>query len=1139
MKLNIARSWLNTPRVVVGLLSVFTAAWLTPPGIGAEPAAKPSLCFVTGVDPDDLALLGELRKGGMQIDCAGIHELSAERMQQYSALVFPEFPLTDPLLKSNNSWQVQPEYLEAFDAAIDDYVQNGGGVVVYGVCFFQTQLRGMQAMNGMMKPWGVETLYEQVWDPERQFHYRRLFPCDYSWTGRLEKHPLTDGLKWIYYVSSGVHGPGTCTFKLSKEWTPLVRGENSSSSVLGGSVEGKGDFFIEKKGTYDSSPPIVAVREYGKGRMAVIGVTPTMAFFGARWPHYGDVLLSAGDGDRLSDYGKLQERIYRWVAEPAMKTGHPGGYEAKTVAANINPDLVAPSVDWSNFRPREGSGTFFRGLIGARTKDGGGSGTVCDYVKAAEAAGLRFVAFTEDFSLLDAAKWEAFKKTCREASTAQVAAIPGFLYRDNVNARWITVGEFAFPPRPRLSPDGKRIIDPFFWLEVGTSDNPLNAPIDVGHNPRPFWTYSLYTAMAVKTFENGKLIDDATDAYRDRQDIEDFLTPITVDLIDSPSKVSIAAAHCTGVMVPDQEELRRVFTCNRIAGQYFFASSGPFIADWSFANLTRATQGQWEPRPGTERFAVSFTAVSAVGLRGVRLLDGPHLLRRFDAGGAKEFTQTVHLLHDRQRHLVVEAEDVQGQTAITGQPGFGTCDQLNVRRMMADRCNGYSISVMQTEKGRVFIADPVTHFQRKTTSLSFHPGFSDLPIKFNAPYGDGAIRPVEHSCQIKIPFKNEKTRDGQFAAKMVHPMSSRDVIIQQSDLIGWYTNVNASAWKPCETVLELRDFTASVRWLDFVKRYHDPGLTQVEVSIDFLRDGELDSGQAPNPVLDRILTPSTDLNVPAFSIAGGLPGGLSGLTSKENPPRFDGPIAKGGYLALFPNPMGGAGAIFALEPGAYLSAILERPTPAVSFGLAMGGTRVKKGQQIRYRFLVGRGVLGAEPSDREWREFGSTMGLVGKPAYAPEATQGKILSTNYVLEGEAVDGGFAVTIQRAQLPVRLPICVHPVNPKWSAVVCNVANGSFLPVGVIEKEQKAYATWEAGHEKVEVYVGNIVMCDSPDLVLTAVCAGLRWSIEVHNPTKKAVKTGLKGAVKFKPLAGLVRTVEVPPGQSVMVEFPEAK
>ena len=62
------------------------------------------------------------------------------------------------------------------------------------------------------------------------------------------------------------------------------------------------------------------------------------------------------------------------------------------------------------------------------------------------------------------------------------------------------------------------------------------------------------------------------------------------------------------------------------------------------------------------------------------------------------------------------------------------------------------------------------------------------------------------------------------------------------------------------------------------------------------------------------------------------------------------------------------------------------------------------------------------------------------------ATQGRVLSTRYVLEAETADGGFAVKIARAALPVRLPICAHPVNPKWTAVIANVADASFLPIG---------------------------------------------------------------------------------------------
>ena len=61
---------------------------------------------------------------------------------------------------------------------------------------------------------------------------------------------------------------------------------------------------------------------------------------------------------------------------------------------------------------------------------------------------------------LNAEKWEVFKNTCREASTKRVVAIPGFLYRDKTDVRWVAVGDFAFPLKHRLSADGKRIIVP-------------------------------------------------------------------------------------------------------------------------------------------------------------------------------------------------------------------------------------------------------------------------------------------------------------------------------------------------------------------------------------------------------------------------------------------------------------------------------------------------------------------------------------------------------------------------------------------------------------------------------------------------------------------------------------------------------
>jgi hypothetical protein len=1098
-----------------------------------QPMAKPSLCFVTelaGAEQEDLPLLGELRRAGFLIDNMSIHKLTPEIMAKYSALIFPEYPWIDDKEPGESSWHVHSATMARLNPQLDTYVKNGGGLIMYGVCFFQTQLRGMEQMNLTMKPWGAETLYEQVYDPQRIYQYNKLFNHVYAYTQNLAKHPLTDGLKRIYFPADGCHGPTTCSFKLSPEWNVLVRGEQSAYCAPG-NLEGDHipDFFLDKIGTYKSEPPMVAVRDYGKGRLAVIGLSPQLVFFGARYFGYGNVLLDAGDGTTGSDYGKLQERLYRWVTEPAVQAGAPGGFVETPKTYALDPALVPQPIDWAAFDPGAPARQTFRGLIGARTRDGGGSGTVADYVAAAEKASLQYIAFTEQFELLTPAKWNTLRQACRAASAGKVAAIPGMLFRDNIGARWVVVGDFDFPQKSRLSADGTRIIDPNWWFDPG---NPLCGPIDVGHNPRPYWTYSMYSAMAVKTYEAGTLIDDATDAFLDRQEVEDILAPITVDLLASPAQVAASAGHTTDVLASNVQDLHTLIERNTTAGEFFAGSTGPLITDWRGFNVTRATQGRWGAVPGTERYAVRFAVTSPVGLRRVSLLDGPHLLRRFDAAGAKSFAQTVHLLHDRQRHLTVLAEDMNGNTSITGQL-LWQCDQLNVRRMCGDRGNTIDFAVFRTGSGRVYIGGPVAPYQRKSTLFGFAPGYCDLPIKYGAPYVDGGLRPVNQQSEPIVVFKGEKQPEGIFASKMVHPMSSRDVIIQQSDLIGWFANPRTHAWAPAESVTAPRDFTASIRWLDFAKRDGDPSFTMVEGTLTFQRDGVLDN-QFMNPLLHRMTNASNDLVTPAFSVEGITPGGhFSGVTRKDWPvPYAQGKLAKGSFLSLYPNPWG-AGAVMMLDDGWTVNAGMTRPNVYPAFGFSMGGQAVKKGQTLRYRLLAGRGRLDDIGTDQAWHEFVAKMGLTGTPAYAPVATQGKIIEANYVLSGATADYGFAATLAPCTLPVRLPLCASPVNPKWTAAVADTATGDFLPAGIIETEQKAYATWDSNIKQGEIFLGNIVRCDNPELILTAVATGKQWSVDAHNPTDKPITATVRGAAKFPPLAALVNTVTVPAGQSVTI------
>ena len=222
---------------------------------------------------------------------------------------------------------MHPDLLKRLNPAVDEYVKQGGGVVVYA---WARQGNSLTAMNKMMAPWGAAQLNEQVWDPERQYHYKQLFAHDYAWTDNLAKHPLTEGFKRVYYLLDGARGQplgrSTCR-KSGPGWFAARRPRAAFPAIRSG--DGLPDYFVDKKGSYDSAPPIIAVRDYGKGRIAVIGITPQVTVFGARYAGYGNVVMDAGDGNIGSDYGKLQERIYRWAAEPASKAGTPGGYVEK------------------------------------------------------------------------------------------------------------------------------------------------------------------------------------------------------------------------------------------------------------------------------------------------------------------------------------------------------------------------------------------------------------------------------------------------------------------------------------------------------------------------------------------------------------------------------------------------------------------------------------------------------------------------------------------------------------------------------------------------------------------------------------------------------------------------------------------
>jgi hypothetical protein len=150
-----------------------------------------------------------------------------------------------------------------------------------------------------------------------------------------------------------------------------------------------------------------------------------------------------------------------------------------------------------------------------------------------------------------------------------------------------------------------------------------------------------------------------------------------------------------------------------------------------------------------------------------------------------------------------------------------------------------------------------------------------------------------------------------------------------------------------------------------------------------------------------------------------------------------------------------------------------------------------------------------------------------------------------VLDLQAEDGGFGGVIGKAKLDTRLPIRVHGVNPNWTCGIVDKTDKSWLPVGVMDDlkltpEQRATPTTYSAYAALDlskdrdVWIGNVVLCDQPELKLTLLPEGDgRFRIEAHNPTNKDLTATIHTAPEFSLVPAFTKQVTVKAGASELI------
>ncbi|MFH1517784.1 MAG: hypothetical protein ABIH17_07845, partial [Pseudomonadota bacterium] len=472
----------------------------------------------------------------------------------------------------------------------------------------------------------------------------------YFWTTEIENHPVTGGVHGLFLGITGEWSwPATIPMKFGKSWDVLIYGGKETRTVTNKTPRGGGKRAHTPSGitgTYKGRPEIIAARaESGerKGRMMVLPIYTTWTWGNYGHPAMKEAFLFNGDGVHPSDGHKFLMNSWRWLAEPAVAAGM-GGAPLPTPAKDKAPDLSPvtwekpDAIDWGKIH----GGPWMRGLIGARSQYGGGSGTVAEWVAAAKAAGLQYLIFVDELGKLSAEDYAKLIADCKAATDNSFTAIPGLGAYDTDGVYRFMPGLDRMPSPSRLTEDGKA-----FKQHVGVcSDSAWGTwPVmaEFGKAKYDLWWNHVIAVCAPLVYEKGKLVDDAVGRWWYEIETGNMrMLPVSLVRMDKPADIAEAAAkaHVTVLRTDKGGDIVSKILHWGFSGQIFpsYLTSGPEIVEWL------CTGSGPEPfRPNSSRFRLLLKVRSDAGIAKVTLTDlyTGQAYRDCRPAGEKEFTVAV------------------------------------------------------------------------------------------------------------------------------------------------------------------------------------------------------------------------------------------------------------------------------------------------------------------------------------------------------------------------------------------------------------------------------------------------------------------------------------------------------------------
>jgi len=1038
-----------------------------------------------------------------------------------------------------------------------EYVAAGGGLFVTKDLYSR---RGQAFYQELLGPLGAEMPLEQFAD-ERNAYKLRTLPGQnawFGWTDAIAKHPATKGVDGLFYsLGQWEPGePGTLPLKTDENWQVLVRGMPEASTYKPPPAgTGKAQ---RKPGSFSSSPPLIAVRTHGKGRVAVWPTIATFTFLDGYSPVLEDGLVMRSRRRFMkSDGARLAYNLLHWLGEPARSDDAFGDYKPPPEQAPpAKPALGFERIDWrkvQDFGP-----TFehaYLGLIGARTELSTGQGPPAAFIEAAKQAGYEFIVFCEDINEMPEANWDALVEACAKGSDATFRALPGMYYLDNEGDASVVIGDIGYPPPEWADPTNpKKKILYNGTIRMAVNPIPPIVMLPLKTNKRPVRLHSSFYGYAIRTYEDGKLLAEDWDSYFMLQKEGLALFPTAVHIVKKPEDVARAREQGMQAYVRADsldKLMESIDSLSNAHGRYFkpaFPSSGPeigamFARNWGTSDLAVL---------GNDRLRIQMLVRSDKGLAEVTLHDGGRVIRRFRLDGAPEFKRTVDMYHDRQHSFVIVATDVAGGKAVSWPRNTNVQECWFV--MCGDNMNDMGPS------GKFVIDVGQIHLRGTECKMTLHRPSGTSPFP---------------GIQARIAGKTVSGWGSRHASMKESALVSRFGLVVNYGLEHRWGGPGTTGAAYAVPLVENDLYGGFFRKCCFARRPPGPDLEIREYQVTIKQDMEL----SKTPSL--ALLPGANWNLPEGALDHIAYFTPDGGRVVEQPTAHTGrrflalTVRPGEYVAVYPM----CTAVFPLDEELY-GHVDRNPTPpyhtTLQVGLGRKGETLKKGTVMRARFAVlslPHAPLGVYPWLREYKRYWSSnllaeeirtkLGLAGSPAYEVNPSVGSVLDTRLVLRLQADGCGFRAAIKRCHLPVPLPVFIHGLNPNWSAGVWykgmnrllqtewpprdlfhEFAHTEFVQVrnkrdeiirfGIFDGDV-GYLQLDLELDDRDLFIGNLVTCDRKDFLLVFHRSNKtrKGSVEVHNPTDREATVTLRPGKGFDLFGDFAKQTTVPAGSSVTV------